>query len=173
MQPHAVAGARPATELPASDVYVACSGPAGRLAYHGHPLGGPAGTLAGSVYFSYLRVEDDWLPVASLDIFGETKQQVLHILKMGTHGHSDYDHLVFWEPKGHAEMPIRTDVRFEVKWTPSAVQFRVDPDPTWTTVPVAFAPRAFGTSCSTADVVFHGVSLVPAPPTSPEVPPPS
>jgi hypothetical protein len=173
MQPHAVAGARPASELPAADGYVACSAPAGQLAYHGHALGAPSGTLSGSVHFSYLRVDDYWIPIASLDIFGTTKQQAVHLLKMGTHGHADYDHLVFFEPKGHVEMPIQTDVRFDVKWTPRAVQFRIDPDPTWTTVPMAFAPLAFGTSCSTADVVFHGVSLTPDAPTTAEMPPAS
>jgi hypothetical protein len=163
MQPHAVAGARPAAQVPAKELYLACSAPSGRLAYSGRPLGSPSGTLTGTVYFSYLRVDSYWIPTVSLAIYGATKKETVQVLKIGTRSHEDYDHLRFSVPQTQDVRPIRTDVHFEVQWTPTTVRFRLagDPTSTWATVPVAWTPHAVGASCSTADAVFYDVDIAP------------
>jgi len=68
---------------------------------------------------------------------------------------------------------LGTDVSFAVRWTANSVEVRLPPDPTWTSIPLSFAPRRVTLGCSTAEAIFHDVTVTsPTPaPTSPTPPP--
>ena len=156
-KPHAVAG----VAAPGSDLYELCRAMGGHITHDWKALPGASGHVTGKMYFSYLRTNPKWRSVALVAVGADhavANPADGALVRIAPRGRDD-DTVVFLEPSGLPPLAPGADVPFELAWTPQTVEIRIGDRAHWKTVPLASPPTALQTSCSSADVVFHAVTM--------------
>ena len=158
----------PATHLvPRGDIFYDCDAAAGHLSGWSMAVH-PSGTVAGRMFIAATRKHDRFEHFARVAVTGlERGSRAGFELVVGDGDKSLQANLrvsnvttVRAEP---AELPI-AGASFTMTWSPEMVRVRFAPGGVWNEIPLAFEPKRVWLECSTANAVFHVVTVTSTPP---------
>ena len=161
-----VAGAvAPDKVTTAGDDMFECDALAGHYSKWSHAIA-DTGQVSGWMYFYTVRSDPNWLPWGSVllrpkegtptagMVAGRPRGKDVLLLNSAYQDAGQYRQALLIP-----ELPLATDVHFTFRWSPGKIEVQLAHDPSWHPIPIGFTPARLGLGCSTADVVFHDISI--------------
>jgi hypothetical protein len=175
-EPHMVRGV-PATHLvPRGDIFYDCDAAAGHLSGWSQKVQ-QTGSITGRIFIAETRKDDTWPHFARVAVTGPARGSRAGFEMQVVDGDAALQPMLRFsnetavraEP---AELPI-AGASFELTWSREMVRVRFAPGGVWNEIPLSFEPKRVSLECSTANAVFHAVTVTSvAPPTEPATPAP-
>jgi hypothetical protein len=151
-----------------------CSTHAGAFDVWNREVSAASGAIAGSAYFRSYWVPGQWAPNAKIVLRGKEKTDLAGIsyarptnVPDATAVYLEYAVAGGGEQKvwfKHLLAKLGADLRFELRWTGNRLEARFPPAEEWAPIPLNFTPDRITLVCSSAEVIFHNVTVAsPAP----------
>lgn len=130
-----------------------------------------SGLITGSVYFRSTWEPDQWEPNAMIVVLGKEHTDEVAGISYGKppnlHKYVgvELEYLVpgsGMQTTWHKQLlaNLGADMRFELRWSGDRVEARFPPnEQQWAPMPLAFVAQRVALVCSSAEVVFHDVSI--------------
>ena len=168
-----VPGSVPITALPGHGGYeLDCDAALGRERSETRDIAATSGFATGELYFRVVRVPDALLPIATVLLVSDDAHREragIRFIRYPSAPDLAVLQIVYFEPEHPIAQVISPDNRraalghdmgFALRWHENLLEVRVAPDSDWVHVPLRFVPSRIELACSSAEAIFHSVSIL-------------